>query len=58
MIPIKIPKHEMKIRKKEKFLVNFANLKRLQTSAIPYMQRLLNKEDQQILNTKNGNTKH
>lgn len=32
------------IRKREHYLVNHANTKRYQISSIPYMQRLLNKD--------------
>ena len=34
----------MKTKKYEQFKVNFANTKRLQKSAIPQMQRILNQE--------------
>ena len=36
--------HNMTTRHREKFKVNKAKTERLKTSAIPYMQRLLNKE--------------
>ena len=37
--------HKMKKRKAEKYLKNKARTKRYQNSAIPYMQKLLNKDD-------------
>ena len=37
--------YDIKTRHKEKYLVTHANTERLQSSAIPYMQRLLNNED-------------
>ena len=36
--------HEMKIRNKEQYNVEFANTKRLKNSPIIYMQRLLNED--------------
>ena len=42
MFPINKKKHSMKIRDSDKFKVNHANTLRLQQSAIPFMQRLLN----------------
>ena len=43
MFPIRNQQNK-KTRKKEPYLVNFAYNKRLKDSAIPYMQRLLNKD--------------
>ena len=37
--------YDIKTRHKEKYLVTHANTERLQSSAIPYMQRLLNNEN-------------
>ena len=37
--------HKMKKRKTEKYMKNKARTKRYQNSAIPYMQKLLNKDD-------------
>ena len=44
MFPIKKSKHQMEIRKTNKFKTVKANTKRFNNSAIPYMRRLLNKE--------------
>ena len=44
MFPIKKSKHQMEIRKTNKFKTVKANTKRFDNSAIPYMRRLLNKE--------------
>ena len=38
-----VKEHEMKTRKKEKYSVSMANTERYKKSAIPFMQRLLNK---------------
>ena len=43
--PKKEKLHKMKKRKEQKFVVNKANTKRYKRSAIPYMQNLLNLED-------------
>ena len=43
MFPINNTKHQMQTRKHEKYLVEKANTKRFQNSAIIYMQRLLNR---------------
>ena len=45
--------HKMKLRQDEKYEVDFASTRRLQKSSIPYMQRLLNIDDQ----NKNQNNK-
>ena len=42
MFPLNNTKHQMQTRKHEKYLVEKANTKRFQNSAIIYMQRLLN----------------
>ena len=42
MFPLNNTKHKMQTRKHEKYLVEKANTKRFQNSAIIYMQRLLN----------------
>ena len=44
MFPIKKSKHQMELRKTNKFKTVKANTKRFKNSAIPYMRRLLNKE--------------
>ena len=46
MFPLNnISMHCMKMRKQRKFLENYAKTDRYRKSAIPYMQRLLNQED-------------
>ena len=37
--------HNMETRKKESFVVNHANTERLEKSAVPYLQRMLNSDD-------------
>ena len=56
MFPVRIKDHQMEIRNEEKFLVQHANTERLKNSAIPYMQRLLNKYDDGSL-SKNERTR-
>ena len=46
MFPEKQKEHQMNLRKEEEYKVDFANTNRLQKSSIPYMQRLLNIEEQ------------
>ena len=48
MFPEKQKEHQMNLRKEEEYKVDFANTNRLQKSSIPYMQRLLNIEEQLI----------
>ena len=43
--PVKKSEHKMKKRKTMKFKTNKTRTERYRKSAIPYMQRLLNKED-------------
>ena len=43
MFELKDDKHMMELRKNEKYKVNHANTERYKQSAVPYMQRLLNK---------------
>ena len=43
MFELKDDKHIMELRKNEKYKVNHANTERYKQSAVPYMQRLLNK---------------
>ena len=43
--PLRVKDHPMEIREEEKFVVFHANTERLKKSAIPYMQRLLNKNE-------------
>ena len=45
MFPLRVKDHQMEIREEEKFVVCHANTERLKKSAIPYMQRLLNKNE-------------
>ena len=42
LFPLNLKKHPMKTKKCEKFKVKHANTTRLQKSAIPFMQKLLN----------------
>ena len=44
MFPIKEKIHEMELRDEEKYVVNHANTERMNKSAIPFMQRLLNED--------------
>ena len=44
LFPIKEKKHEYKIRKKQKYNIQFANTERTRKSPIIFMQTLLNKE--------------
>ena len=46
MFPTNLKTHKMSTRDEESFDVKFAHTGRLQNSAIPYMQRLLNKDEQ------------
>ena len=41
-------KHGMDLRKNENFEVKFAKTNRLKNSSIPFMQRILNSENQQL----------
>ena len=45
MFPTNSKDHQMITRLNEKYTVNFANTARLQNSAILYMQRLLNENE-------------
>ena len=45
MFPTNLKTHKMSTRDEESFDVKFAHTGRLQNSAIPYMQRLLNKDE-------------
>ena len=45
LFPIRKSKHNMKKRKVKKFQTNKTNTKRYEKSSIPYMQKLLNKEN-------------
>ena len=47
MFPVKNKEHNMDTRKSEQYLVKYANTKRFQSSSIPYMQGLLNKDPAQ-----------
>ena len=44
MFPVREKNHNMNIRTEEHFQVDFANTERLKKSAIPSMQRILNKD--------------
>ena len=46
MVPEKQKEHQMNLRKEEQYKIDFANTNRLKKSSIPYMQRLLNIEEQ------------
>ena len=46
MFPTRVKQHQMQTRDEEKFMVQQANTERLKNSAIPHMQRLLNKYEQ------------
>ena len=45
LFPVRKSKHDMKKRNTEKFLVNHVNTERYMKSAIPAMQRALNKDE-------------
>ena len=45
LFPLRKKKHKLKTRKSEKYKVLFAKTKRLAQSTVPYLQRLLNKEN-------------
>ena len=42
---LKKPNHDMTMRKPEKYKVTKTNTKRFRNSSIPFMQRLLNKKE-------------
>ena len=44
LFPVNTSKHMMKKRSPEKYVVNFTNSERYRKSAVPYLQRLLNKD--------------
>ena len=44
IFPLKEKNYDMDIRNEEKFTVKYAHTERLNNSAVPYMQRLLNEE--------------
>ena len=44
LFPLNEKDHQMSMRKGEKYRVQFSNTDRLQNSAIPYMQNLLNQQ--------------
>ena len=44
LFPLNISRHNMKKRSPEKYLVNHTNSERYRKSAVPYLQRLLNKD--------------
>ena len=48
MFPLSKKLHCMKQRKGRKYVQNYANTERYRKSSIPYMQRLLNEEDNMI----------
>ena len=47
MFPLQKSKHHMKKRKMKKYQIKKAFTKRYKNSAIPYMRRLLNKDDEE-----------
>ena len=51
MFPSKVKTHQMELRSEEIFSVEHANTERYLKSAIPYMQRLMNNDEQ---NKQNG----
>ena len=54
MFPLNKTEHKMKMRKTKKYKILKANTKRLKQSALPYMRRLLNNEQEmknQIMNS-------
>ena len=48
LFPLKQSKHNMKLRRTNKFKTKRANTKRYANSEVPYMRRLLNKEWKKI----------
>ena len=44
LFPLREVKHDIKIRKSEKYVVNQSRTKRHRASAVPYLQQLLNKD--------------
>ena len=48
MFPLKDKEHQMKLRKEEVFITEHANTERFLKSSIPYMQRLMNKQDDDV----------
>ena len=54
LFPKKKNMHQMRKRKTQKFKVNKTNTKRYQRSAIPYMQNLLNQENDRQNNILKG----
>ena len=45
LFPLKKVKHVMNVRNPQKYLINKANTERYRRSAVPYLQRVLNKEN-------------
>ena len=56
MFPLRVKDHPMEIREEEMFLLYHANTERLKKSAIPYMQRLLNK-NKEVKNVEENDSK-
>ena len=50
LFPLRVKEHAMDIRDQEKYCVQHANTDRLKNSTIPYMQRLLNMNEQNDMN--------
>ena len=46
MIPLRVKDHPIEIREEKMFVVFHASTERMEKSAIPYMQRLLNMNKQ------------
>ena len=47
LLPVNMKEHNMKIRKSEKYKVNFANTERLKNGSVIMMQNYLNEDDKQ-----------
>ena len=54
MFPERVKSHNMEIRQEEKYYVQHAKTDRLKNSAIPYMQRLLNNQQNRERKRKPG----
>ena len=46
MFPLRVKEHSMEVRDQEKYFVQHAKTDRLKNSTIPYMQRLLNMNEE------------
>ena len=52
MFPLRVKEHSMEVRDQEKYFVQHAKTDRLKNSTIPYMQRLLNMNEENDVNQK------